>query len=599
MTAVLSDRTTAALSRMVDALGSVTGHHAEKLLRTGEQCESRCMAARLAAYLVRRAGAPAPPKLAAAYQAAVDLASDYAVEGGYVDWCRQRLRAPLPFGVELNAACHAVLTAADALRREDDRRFAEGLVPWAKAGRPATEVTPIDQVTRQLVAELLAGDPRPGTPGRKLLVVLMDGMSWATTVQLLTRLEEENWMPIVWRPKGHKSATHLPPVIAALPTLTQVSRAAFFAGRRDQKAGHRPTSEDAKRWAVNRHLARALQGAEPPPLVLRNKLMADKDLHVELKTAIESDAPVVGVVVNAIDEQLGGSTQVMLDYSQVQVKPLSGLLRAAEGAERIVLLASDHGHVPGDAMTSSGQPNVGKSGVKQRWRALGAGEKPHDHEIRLPADTWRPRGSDGVAAIWDEQLCNGNPTYGVHGGAALAEVVAPAILIAPEWLAQLAGDEAELATRPFPTPGWWRLEAPPTPAKPLRTEKAVKAESLPLFPELESPPSAETEAPQPVSPALVEDLRASKIFKAHVQDQRPEDIDQVLLWLSVLVEGGGRLSDGEFARRCETRAHRVGGLIARMGMLNCDGYAMVEHDHQARQVVLHRHRLVQQYGLET
>ncbi len=589
--AELSDRTTAALSRVVDALESVDGHRADALLRTDEQRETRRMAARLAAYLVRRAGAPAPPKLAAAYQAAVALAKDYTAEGGYVDWCRQRLRSPLPFGVELNTSCHAVLAAADALRRDDDRRFAAGLVLWAQAGRPTTEVTPIDQVTRQLVAELLAGQP-----GRKLLVILMDGLSWTTAVQLLTRLEEENWLPIVWRPKGHKGRQRLPPVMAALPTLTKVSRAAFFAGRRDQKAGHRPTSDDRKRWATNRHLLRVLEGAESHRLVLRDKLMDGKELHDDLKIAIDGEARVVGVVVNAIDEQLGGSTQVMLDYSQVPIKPLGGLLRAAEGAERIVLLASDHGHVPGDAMTSSGQPSAGKSGVKPRWRAIEAGEQPHDHEIRLPADTWKPRGSGGVAAIWDEQLCNGNPTYGVHGGAALAEVVAPAILIAPDWLAQLAGDEADLATRPCPGPSWWELKAPPSraPAKPLPVKKAAKLKPLPLFPEPEP-----ASPPQPASPALVEDLRGSKIFKAHVQDQQAQDVDQVLRWLSTLVEGGGRLSDAEFARRCETRTHRVAGLIARMGMLNCDGYAMVEHDHQARQVVLHQNRLVQQYGLDT
>ncbi len=595
--AVLGERTSAALSRMTDALASAGRHQADKLLRTPEQRETRRMAARLAAYLVQRAGAPPAPKLAAAYQAAVDLARGFAAEGGYVDWCRQRLRAPLPFGAELNAACHAVLAAADALRRDDDRRFAAGLVRWAVAGRPATEVTPIDQVTRRLVAELIAG-----APGRKLLVVLMDGMSWAAAVQLLARLKDEDWMPIVWRPKGHEGAHLLPPVIAALPTVTPVSRAAFFAGRRDKKAGDRPTSEDAKRWAANRALARALEGGEPPPLVLRRQLMDETELRPELKNAIESDAPVVGVVVNAIDEQLAGSTQVMVDYRRVEIRPLAGLLRAAEGAERIVLLASDHGHVPGDAMASSGQPSTGKSDVKPRWRALKAGEQPHDHEIRLPADTWKPRGSEGVAAIWDEQLCNGKVTYGIHGGVSLAEVVAPAILIAPDWLAQIAGDEAALATRPFPAPPWWRLEArpEPAPARPARAKKA--ATPLPLFPELEPPGEPETAAPPPATlapPALVEELRGSRIFKAHVQDQRPEDVDRILGWLGVLVEGGGRLSDAEFARRCETRTHRVAGLVARMGMLNCDGYAMVEHDHHARQVVLHQTRLVQQFGLDS
>jgi hypothetical protein len=170
--ALLHDRTTAALRKVITALEAVDRHHATTLVRTDGQRETRRMAVRLAAYLVHRAAGPPLPSLGAAYQAAVDLARDYSADGGYVDWCRQRLRSPLPFGVELNSACHAVLTAADALRRDDDRRFATGLVRWAEAGRPAAEVTPIDHVTRQLVAELLAAHP-----GRKLLVVLMDGMS--------------------------------------------------------------------------------------------------------------------------------------------------------------------------------------------------------------------------------------------------------------------------------------------------------------------------------------------------------------------------------------------------------------------------------------
>ncbi len=290
--------------------------------------------------------------------------------------------------------------------------------------------------------------------------------------------------------KDHAARRHLPPVFADLPTRTQVSRAAFFAGRRDRKAGDRGTAEDAKRWAANRHLAKVAGGAELPPLIVRRELMDGEDLHAEVKAAIEDrEAPVVGVVVNAIDEELRGSTQVVQDYSRIPITPLTGLLAAADGAERVVLLASDHGHVPGDAMTPHGQTAPGTLKGGRRWRPLGDDAELREHEIALPEDTWRPPGSQGVAAIWDEQVSNGQPGYGEHSGASLPEVVAPAVLIAPSWLAQNEG------------------------------------------------------------------------------------------------ESGADLE-------------RVGGVVARMGMLNCDGYAMVDYDRAARQIVLHRGRLVQNYGLE-
>src|SRR5439155_23271530 len=125
--------------------------------RLQEQRETRKMAVRLASYLVHRQHRASAPPFGPAHREAEALARDYAAEGGFVDWARQRLRAPLPFGPELNQAIHGILHVADEIRQQDDRRFATGLVQWIEAGRPSREVTPIDQVTRQFVAELLSG----------------------------------------------------------------------------------------------------------------------------------------------------------------------------------------------------------------------------------------------------------------------------------------------------------------------------------------------------------------------------------------------------------------------------------------------------------
>ncbi len=66
---------------------------------------------------------------------------------------------------------------------------------------------------------------------------------------------------------------------------------------------------------------------------------------------------------------------------------------------------------------------------------------------------------------------------------------------------------------------------------------------------------------------------------------------------AVLVDAAGSITAADFARLCGVRAHQVGGVVARMGVLNADGFAIVEHDVAGRRVVLHTARLVSQFGV--
>ncbi len=282
-----------AFNRVSKRLGELGQHGLDPVIRSEEQRETRQMAVRLAAYLLERAQKLRPGQVPV-YQPAIDLATDYVAEGGLVDWCRGRLRGPLPFGNALNQAGHQVLRAADELRGADDRAFAEALIEWHAAGKPSNQVLPIENVTRQLVAGLMKGHQE-----RKVLVIMMDGMSWAVAMQLLQRLDNERWAPILWRPKGFAGRDHLPPVLASLPTLTKVSRGAFFAGRADARDGNKHTQEDARRWDRNKALNQANKQAALPRLILRNQLMDGESLPKEVSSAIKDhDHAVVGVVVN-------------------------------------------------------------------------------------------------------------------------------------------------------------------------------------------------------------------------------------------------------------------------------------------------------------
>jgi hypothetical protein len=601
--ALVADPSVQTHAGLLSAAKSVNEHRLDGLIRSTSQRESRHMALRLASYLVHRGTRPGPATTGAAYQAAIDLARQYAAEGGFVDWCRQRLRGTLAFGEPLDGAIRALVESADACRRDDDRQFAQGLLHWNSAGRPSTQVLSIDAVIGQLVEPLLGGHPN-----RKILVVVMDGMSWASAVQLLTRLEQETWAPIVWRPKGHEAQLHGPPVLADLPTSTEVSRATLLAGKRDKRSPERGTGDDGKRWAANKAALKIVDGEVLPPLVMRSNLMSGDSLHGEVRKAVKSEARVLAVIVNAIDENLKGSDQTLIDYSQTTIKPLTGLLTEAAGAERIVLLVGDHGHVPGDGLSTHGIPDPAHASRPRgrRWRALDRDEQPREFEIRLPASCWCPRGWDSVAAIWDEHVSNLHPRFGEHGGVSMPEVVTPALLVAPEWLSRALGDETtELETRPFPAPDWWHLEVVPLPERiarePVPPQPAVQQMSFPGCPTVEpATPVAPVAPVAPSMPDLVQALKASKVFHNHSRDRKPTEVEQVLGWLAVLVEAGDSAAAGEFARKCHERPHRVNGLVARMGLiLNIDGYDVVKHDVAAKQVVLNRGRLVQQYGLST
>ncbi len=186
------------------------------------------MAVRLAAWLATGASTPNEPSLTP-YGEVEALAGWYVREGGYLDWARRACARRQVTGPS-RVASSAIVTAVDDIREELDRRFARALPAWHTAGRPATQLIPIDQVIKRIAGPFLDEDAE-----RKLLVVLMDGMAWAQAVELLGSMggRTSAWGPLAWHGIGkHRVGdAPYPPVITNFPTLTEVSRGAFFAGK--------------------------------------------------------------------------------------------------------------------------------------------------------------------------------------------------------------------------------------------------------------------------------------------------------------------------------------------------------------------------------
>ncbi|MCB9531339.1 MAG: BREX-2 system phosphatase PglZ [Myxococcales bacterium] len=592
--AFLDDPSHERAAGVVAALGALEAHALDTHVRPEDHRSARRSVARIALWLAHReARAPSGTR----WQPAVDLARQYAEEGGYVEWARQQLRGLRAAEETLISAARKLELEAARVQSDDHRTFAEAYVRWLASDKPGVGATPIENVGKQVIAPFLGGD-RP----RRLLVVLMDGMSHAAAAQLVTRLSiARRWGPIAWRPDGWEGVLPLPPVLAVAPTLTEISRGAFFAGKADPRFGDEGTDKDPARWKAHRAVARLL-GEDAPPLFVRRDILSGHDLATDLRDAIEGTCPAVAVVVNAIDEDLKGSVQVAIDYSLAPVLPLEALLTAAEEGERVVLLVADHGHVLGDGTRPlEGRLGKGRPGGA-RWRALAADEMPEPDEVALPRTCWSPRGWDRVAVLWDPTVVNRATSYGAHGGLSLAEAVAPAILIAPDWLERAAPNDPGLAARPSPTPDWWELRARRATVRPEPTSAAKPASAAKPTPDqtvLFAPAPTESAAPAaPAAPALIVALSRSSVFQNQVAGLPAAEAERVLLWLSILVEAGGSLPAGEFAAAAGVRGHQVGGVVARMGVLNADGFAMVEHDHVGRRVVLQRSRLVQHYGIK-
>ncbi len=525
------------------------------------------------------------------------LATWYATEGGHVDWARRWARGSGAGG--LFAGIDAILAAADRTREELDRRFAAALPAYLEARRPATQCLPIDQAIERIAGRFLREKPE-----RRLLVLLMDGMAWAQAVEILAGLGTETiaWGPLAWHALRNNRIGDgpYPAVLANFPTMTEISRSAFFAGRpmaigKDHKSG-----DDPARWKTNKVALEFCDPQAPPLLLLHGELQSkDGAASPEALSQVEDRRRrIVAVVVNAIDSSLKGDAAHRTRWTASTIKSLRDLLDKAREVGRIVMLCADHGHVPADRLAPAGMAKKHGS----RWRAWEKREDPiAEFEVGLAATAegvWAPAGAHGVALLTDDaRKYGGGASAGEHGGASLAEVVAPCVLIGCEDHADLRDDPA-LDVRPAAAPGWWNFDlggeltaAAIAPDIKPRRQKAPSSDQLQL-PQLVRP-EPPVSAPVVPAPRVVSAFARSEILEARVSsDRRQAVIDAV----EFLLARNGIADAAAFATAMKTFPARVGGLVSMLQeFLNVDGYQVLSYDRQEKQVRLDKGKLAEQF----
>ena len=525
------------------------------------------MARRLARWLLTA------PRSVASLPSAVAWQSD---EGAFVDWARFRLLGgdEIP---ELSQAYGACREALIARRNKFAKPFAQALIEW-NASKPSIDgrLVPVESVLEHVVAPIAAAQPT--------LLLVMDGLSISIFRELFARSASHGWAEMVLSDLGQPLVG-----VAALPTVTEVSRTSLLCGRLTLGAAAQERSGFASHPAL---LAHSRAGA-PPRLFHKGDLSDATNLAPEVRTAIaDPHQRVIGVVYNAVDDHLSGPDQLHQRWTLEDLRLLLPLLREAREARRVVVITADHGHLLEDGTTQ-----VSNGSESDRWRPGTDSRAPHEVAVSggrvVTSD-----GSNTVVCLWGESTRYGGRKNGYHGGLSPQEVTVPLAVMVP-----LGMNLPGWVAAPPAQPEWWELppipkskEAKPAVAQPVRPagrKPTAQVGQPQLFEETELPT-----APAPAAPDWISALLSGTIYASQRQLAArvalPDEKMRALL--TALSERGGKLSRAALAQRLSLPEIRLGGMLSAVRrMLNVDQAPVLVIDEAAGTVELNIALLHQQF----
>jgi hypothetical protein len=395
-------------------------------------------------------------------------------------------------------------------------------------------------------------------------MIVLDGMSHRVAAELLEDAIRSGWTELRRTDRPDRAL-----VASALPSVTALSRASLLSGQLQRGTAR----DEAKAFGEHPALVKASARGGAPVLFHKRAIRAPHGgLEDDLGAEVFGDRRVVGVVVNAIDDHLARSEQLRMQWSTKGILPLGWLLEAARDAGRIVVLASDHGHVL--EHRTELRRSTGEGG--ERWRS--GGDPPSEGEVSVAGPRVLAAGGRCVLA-WSEGVRYSPKKNGYHGGASAQEVIAPLMVLAASVVDELEG----WSEAPYDPPAWWLGEAAPepTPGEQLALDRPVPTQQLPSW---------------------IADLLASDLFAAQRSSagRTPIPDERMVAILSALDAHGGRMLREALARACDIPPLRLTGTLAAMrALLNVDGYAVIAVEDASGDVTLNRDLLAEQFGLRS
>lgn len=473
---------------------------------------------------------------------------------------------------EVTGAFDLLEKKIQAKRDEFNTSFGTLVAQKTNAGRLEDGIVGIEDVLGKIVKPLLHSTDR-------ILLVVLDGLSWDIMHRLIEELTERNWSPT----RIASESEDTPLVGAMIPTITSWSRASLFAGEPfsgESSAEKSVFSQNSILSAETRplgpilfHKAELTEGPRSP------KLAAEV-----LNEIAKQERKLVAAVVNAIDDRLSGASQKHDDWSISSIRPLEALFHAARENDRTVILASDHGHVWHSSSAERGT-NASAEFAGNRHRLASDPNIEGELEVSGPRVLKTQQGEKWkVATI--ENLYHGPPRNGYHGGITPQEFLAPLVVFRHRSFADF-NEDAELT---FAPPRWWssgdysNIQAPEIQPVPASTSPRPKA----------TPIVADNQ------PAWLDELMSSEIFanqKALISARslKEEELRKIL---SELHKSGYRTSIRRIMQIQNQPVSRAPGFLSHLcRLLNVEGYEVISFDLNADWVKLDLDLLKIQFDL--
>jgi hypothetical protein len=525
--------------------------------------ERAVMALRLCRWLATRSEPPA---------GFAALANAYAHDGAFVDWARLKLLG----GDELAALSAAYKDLAIAVRERREKfngLFAESLRIWNAEGSSTAGCVPVERILAETVAPLAQQS--------HVLLLMLDGLSFPIFRELSVDLQRLGWTEAV-----PVAAARADVAIAALPTVTEISRTSLLCGRLASGAANVEKSG----FSTYPALLAASKAAAKPIVFHKGELGDAMGLSQEVREAVGTrNRRIVAVVYNAVDDNLSGSDQLHLRWTLDDLRLLKPLLYEAQTAGRALVITADHGHVI-DEKTAQRSGTDG-----DRWRTYsGAVEQG---EIALEGGRIRtPSAANKVVCAWSEQLRYSSKKNGYHGGVAPQEVVIPLNVFLPP-RAEIEGWRPAAPEQP----DWWEdllgaaaKPLAPAPARPLdvKPKKPAAKGQAELFEGVE--PGAK--------PDWIMMLFAASTYQQQKQlAARVAPMDQDMRRLLEALDGrGGKLSKAALAQRLGLPLVRLSGFVnAARRVLNVDQSGILLLDETNAVVEFNRELLEIQFQLKS
>lgn len=514
------------------------------------------------------------------------LARRYRDDLAFVDWAREALVGGEDVA-SLSEVYRLLEHTVSTRRAAMNQAFAAALCDWTQSGAVATDILLIEDVLVHVVRPVVQS-------GNRVLLVVLDGMSWPVCHELLADIRQHHWATMTPLVSGEP----LLPVIATIPCITELSRSSLLAGALCRGDAH----DEKRRFAACASLGTVCERSHPPVVYHKGDLTQGSRgaLRAEVRRTIASQKhKVVGVVINAVDDRLRTAQQLRDTWTVEAIRPLGALLQAARETGRIVILTSDHGHVwhrdgPGTTFPDAGE----------RWRP--ASDTPGPGEVLVQGSRVRGlREQTQVIVPWQEHIRYGVAKNGYHGGVTPQEMVVPLVLLA-DAMSRVPGlQRCELAK-----PAWW-LETPsalPAPVGPATPKPQYRPGELP-FPirpdDIQVPAPRTSRGPgarhQARQPGWTKHLLVSPVYLTQKQLMRRHAPDDglVLRCLLALEQQGGVTTPVALAQDLDIPVVHIDNLLARLQrLLNIDGYTVLQIDHERNLVTLHMPLLQRQFALD-